>query len=51
MKTVSQLGTGNKPVGTIAYMARMEQLMLYHYDVKKVIVKLEIMHSLTRSVS
>ncbi|ESW09300.1 hypothetical protein PHAVU_009G116400 [Phaseolus vulgaris] len=27
MKTVSQLGTGNKPVGTTTYMARMEQLI------------------------
>ncbi|CAJ1928584.1 unnamed protein product [Sphenostylis stenocarpa] len=35
MKTVSQLGTGNKPVGTTAYMTRLEQLMQYHCDVKK----------------
>jgi len=35
MKTVSQLSTGNKPVGTTAYMARLEQLLQYHSDVKK----------------
>ncbi|RZB78155.1 Peroxisomal acyl-coenzyme A oxidase 1 isoform B [Glycine soja] len=35
MKTVSQLGSGNKPVGTTAYMARVEQLMQYHSDVEK----------------
>jgi len=51
MKTVSQLGTGNKPVGTTAYMARMEQLMQYHSDVKKGIMKLEIMPTLTSSIS
>ncbi|KAL0446328.1 UNVERIFIED_CONTAM: Peroxisomal acyl-coenzyme A oxidase 1 [Sesamum latifolium] len=27
MKTVSQLGTGKQPVGTVAYMGRIEQLM------------------------
>lgn len=51
MKTVSHLGSGNKPVGTTAYMARMGQLMQYHSDVKKGIVKLEIMPTLTRTVS
>ncbi|WVZ10937.1 hypothetical protein V8G54_015467 [Vigna mungo] len=35
VKTVSQLSTGNKPVGTTAYMARLEQLLQYHSDVKK----------------
>lgn len=47
MKTVSQLGSGNKPVGTTAYMARVEQLMQYHSDVEKGIVKLETMPTLT----
>ena len=40
------------PVGTTTYMARMEQLMQYHSDVKMgIIMKLEIMPTLTRSVS
>lgn len=47
MKTVSQLGSGNKPVGTTAYMARVEQLMQYHSNVEKGIVKLETMPTLT----
>lgn len=51
MKTVSQLDSGNKPVGTTAYMARVEQLMQYHSDVKKGIVKLEIMATLITLVS
>ncbi|KAJ8555099.1 hypothetical protein K7X08_001597 [Anisodus acutangulus] len=35
MKTVSQLGSGKKPVGTIAYMGRIEHLMQCHSDVKQ----------------
>ncbi|OIW10848.1 hypothetical protein TanjilG_27794 [Lupinus angustifolius] len=33
MKTISQLKSGNKPVGTTAYLGRAEQLMQYHSDV------------------
>lgn len=32
MKTVSQLGTGKMPVGTIAYMGRVEYLMQCRSD-------------------
>uniref|UniRef100_A0A1S4B0Z2 Peroxisomal acyl-coenzyme A oxidase 1-like n=2 Tax=Nicotiana TaxID=4085 RepID=A0A1S4B0Z2_TOBAC len=35
MKTVSQLGSGKKPVGTIAYMGRIEHLMQCRSDVKQ----------------
>lgn len=35
VKTVSQLGSGKKPSGTTAYMARMEQLMQSRSDVQK----------------
>ncbi|XP_059639901.1 peroxisomal acyl-coenzyme A oxidase 1-like [Cornus florida] len=34
MKTVSQLGSGKKPVGTTAYMGQVEQLMQRHCDVQ-----------------
>ncbi|KAL2898160.1 Peroxisomal acyl-coenzyme A oxidase 1 [Bienertia sinuspersici] len=36
MKTVSQLGSGKQPVGTIAYMGRAENLMQSQCTVKKV---------------
>ncbi|KAL0296277.1 UNVERIFIED_CONTAM: Peroxisomal acyl-coenzyme A oxidase 1 [Sesamum radiatum] len=35
MKTVSQLGTGKQPVGTVAYMGRIEHLMQCRSNVKK----------------
>ncbi|KAB1216989.1 Peroxisomal acyl-coenzyme A oxidase 1 [Morella rubra] len=35
MKTVSQLGSGKKPVGTTAYMGRAEQLMQWHCAVQR----------------
>ena len=35
MKTISQLGSGNNPVGTTAYLGRAEQLLHYHSDVQK----------------
>lgn len=35
MKTVSQLGTGTKPVGTTSYMGRIEYLMQCRSDVKQ----------------
>ncbi|PNX55941.1 peroxisomal acyl-CoA oxidase 1-like protein, partial [Trifolium pratense] len=35
IKTISQLGSGNKPVGTTAYLARVEQLIQYQSDVKR----------------
>ncbi|KAG9156201.1 hypothetical protein Leryth_024803 [Lithospermum erythrorhizon] len=35
MKTVSQLGSGKQPVGTIAYMKRIEHLMQSRSDVQK----------------
>jgi hypothetical protein len=35
MKTVSQLGSGKKPVGTTAYMGRVEQLMQSRCDVQR----------------
>ncbi|KAF7810081.1 peroxisomal acyl-coenzyme A oxidase 1-like [Senna tora] len=35
MKTVSQLGSGKKPVGTTAYMGRVEHLMQCCCDVQK----------------
>ncbi|WJX55067.1 acyl-coenzyme A oxidase [Trifolium repens] len=35
IKTITQLGSGNKPVGTTAYFARVEQLMQYQSDVKR----------------
>ncbi|KAJ9147685.1 hypothetical protein P3X46_029816 [Hevea brasiliensis] len=35
MKTVSQLGSGKKPVGTTAYMARAEDLLQCHCSVQK----------------
>ncbi|KAH9777132.1 peroxisomal acyl-coenzyme A oxidase 1 [Citrus sinensis] len=35
MKTVSQLGYGNMPVGTTTYMGRAEQLMQCHCGVQK----------------
>lgn len=35
MKTISQLGSGKKPVGTTAYMGRVEQLMQSGSDVQK----------------
>lgn len=47
MKTISQLGSGNKPVGTTAYLARVEQLMQYQSDVKKGVVKMEKMQAFT----
>ncbi|KAI9076528.1 hypothetical protein K1719_041514 [Acacia pycnantha] len=34
MKTISQLGSGKKPVGTTAYMGRVEQLMQCRSDVQ-----------------
>ncbi|WVZ21740.1 hypothetical protein V8G54_000284 [Vigna mungo] len=36
IKTISNLGSGKKPVGTTSYIGRVEQLMLYHSDVQKV---------------
>ncbi|CAL0311649.1 unnamed protein product [Lupinus luteus] len=33
MKAISQLNSGNKPVGTTAYLGRKEQLMQYRSDV------------------
>ncbi|PPR83977.1 hypothetical protein GOBAR_AA36742 [Gossypium barbadense] len=35
MKTVSQLGSGKKPVGTTAYMGRAEHLMQCHCEVER----------------
>ncbi|CAJ2645834.1 unnamed protein product [Trifolium pratense] len=35
IKTISQLGSGNQPVGTTAYLAHVEQLMQYQSDVKR----------------
>ncbi|KAE8055879.1 hypothetical protein FH972_012691 [Carpinus fangiana] len=35
MKTVSQLGSGKKPVGTTAYMGRVDQLMQCHCAVQR----------------
>ncbi|OIV93364.1 hypothetical protein TanjilG_21075 [Lupinus angustifolius] len=35
MKTISQLGSGKKPIGTTAYIGRLEQLMQYRSDVQK----------------
>ncbi|KAL5551428.1 hypothetical protein UlMin_001604 [Ulmus minor] len=35
IKTVSQLGSGKKPVGTIAYMGRVEHLVQSHSNVQK----------------
>lgn len=35
MKTVSQLGSGNTPVGTTTYMGRAEQLMQCHCGVQR----------------
>ncbi|KAL6585814.1 acyl-coenzyme A oxidase [Orobanche minor] len=35
MKTVSQLGTGKQPVGTIAYMGRIEHLMQCRCNVER----------------
>ncbi|KAJ1394064.1 Acyl-coenzyme A oxidase, N-terminal [Sesbania bispinosa] len=35
MKTISQLGSEKKPVGTTAYMGRVEQLMQFRSDVQK----------------
>ncbi|XP_061337008.1 peroxisomal acyl-coenzyme A oxidase 1-like isoform X2 [Gastrolobium bilobum] len=35
MKTLSQLGSGKKPVGTTTYIGRVEQLMQYRSDVQK----------------
>ncbi|OIV94075.1 hypothetical protein TanjilG_05455 [Lupinus angustifolius] len=35
IKTISQLGSGKKPVGTTAYLGRLEQLLQYHSDVQK----------------
>ncbi|KAE9607434.1 hypothetical protein Lal_00026774 [Lupinus albus] len=35
IKTISQLGSAKKPVGTTAYFGRLEQLMQYHSDVQK----------------
>ncbi|KAH1249118.1 Peroxisomal acyl-coenzyme A oxidase 1 [Glycine max] len=36
IKTISQLGSRNKPVGTTSYIGRVEQLMQYRSDVQKV---------------
>lgn len=35
MKTVAQLGSGKKPVGTTAYMGRAEHLLQCRSDVQK----------------
>ncbi|CAK8539506.1 unnamed protein product [Lathyrus sativus] len=35
VKTISQLGSGKKPVGTTAYLARVEQLLQYQSDVTR----------------
>ncbi|KAL5099015.1 hypothetical protein RYX36_003342 [Vicia faba] len=35
VKTISQLGSGIKPVGTTAYLARVEQLLQYQSDVTR----------------
>ncbi|XP_027335034.1 peroxisomal acyl-coenzyme A oxidase 1-like isoform X1 [Abrus precatorius] len=35
MKTISQLGSGKKPVGTTSYIGQVEQLMQYRSDVQK----------------
>ncbi|CAK9173270.1 unnamed protein product [Ilex paraguariensis] len=35
MKTVSQLGSGKKPVGTVGYMGRIEHLMQCRCDVQR----------------
>lgn len=51
MKAISQLGSGKKPVGTTAYLARVEELMQYRSDVKKGLVNLEKMQTLTIVIS
>lgn len=38
MKTISRLGSGKKPVGTTAYMGRVEHLMQSQCDVQKGII-------------
>ena len=38
MKTISQLGSRKKPVGTTAYMGRVEYLMQCRSDVQKGII-------------
>ncbi|KAL8474614.1 hypothetical protein ACS0TY_024396 [Phlomoides rotata] len=35
MKTISQLGTGKQPVGTTAYMGRVEHLLKSHCSVQR----------------
>ncbi|KAG4933196.1 Peroxisomal acyl-coenzyme A oxidase 1 [Glycine soja] len=35
IKTISQLGSRKKPVGTTSYIGRVEQLMQYHSDFQK----------------
>lgn len=35
MKTVSQLASGKKPIGTTAYLGRLEDLMHCHCDAQK----------------
>ncbi|CAL5197964.1 unnamed protein product [Lathyrus oleraceus] len=35
MKTIARLGSGKKPVGTVAYMGRVEELMESQSDVQK----------------
>jgi len=35
IKSISQLGSGKKPVGTTSYIERVEQLMVYRSDVEK----------------
>ncbi|CAL0312306.1 unnamed protein product [Lupinus luteus] len=35
VKTISQLGSGKKPIGTTAYLGRLEQLLQYRSDVQK----------------
>ncbi|KAF1873017.1 hypothetical protein Lal_00016135 [Lupinus albus] len=35
IKTISQLGSGKKPIGTTAYLGRLEQLNEYRSDVQK----------------
>ncbi|OIW10356.1 hypothetical protein TanjilG_28107 [Lupinus angustifolius] len=35
IKTISQLGSGKKPIGTTAYLGRLEQLLQYRSDVEK----------------
>lgn len=39
VKTISQLGSGKQPVGTTAYMGRLEHLMQCRSDVRKGIMK------------